>query len=237
MPAKKIVLSNDAALMAILEHSFFKREGFQLLQIADAESCLQLVEEEAPALVVLDFSQLGEMAFSCCRSIKNDPLLAKTPVLLLLSMQDGDDVADACWDADCDAVVHRPLRADRFLDAACGLLGISRRLAKRFPASFSLSFLDQKQKQHVGSCINLNTGGLFLATETLFPVGTQLEVELALPGYERALSCLVRVAWVNHPEWRKKNALPCGMGLEFDASNQTLRVVLEEFVEGLTLEE
>jgi DNA-binding response OmpR family regulator len=237
MPAKKIVLSDDAVLMAILEHSFFKREGFQLLQITDAETSFQLVEQEAPALVVLDLSQLGEQAYTCCRSIKDDPLLAKTPVLLLLSEQDEDEVADECWDAGCDAVVHRPLRAERFLDAACGLLGISRRLDRRFPISFSLAFLDQKQKKHVGSCVNLNSGGLFLATETLFPVETQLEIEFTLPGYESALSCPVRVAWVNHPEWRKKNALPCGMGLEFVASNQTLKVVLNEFVDSLKLED
>ena len=33
-----------------------------------------------------------------------------------------------------------PLAAERFLDAACGLLGISRRLARRFPVSFQLAF-------------------------------------------------------------------------------------------------
>ena len=204
-----------------------------MVQVTDGEGCCQIVEEEAPALVVLDLGRLGKQAMECCRTIKDDPLLAKTPVLLLLSEKDESYVADECWDAGCDAVIHRPLRADRFLDAACGLLGISRRLERRFPVSFALAFLDQKQKKHVGSCINLNSGGMFLATETLFPVGTELVITFTLPGYASILSCPVRVAWVNHPEWRKKNSLPCGMGLEFMAASQALKQVLDEFVDSL----
>jgi len=237
MPAKKIVLSDDPVLMTILENSFFKREGFPLVKVANGEICFKLVEEQAPALVILDLTRLGEQALACCRMIKGDRLLLKTPVLLLLAERHHDDIADKCWDAGCDAVVHRPLQAERFLDAACGLLGISRRLARRFPVSFMLTFFDHRQKRHVGSCVNLNSGGMFLATEKLFPVATKLEIEFTLPGYEGALSCQVRVAWVNHPEWLKKNALPCGMGLEFVAASQTLKMVLNEFVESLKLEE
>ncbi len=140
MAAKKIVLSNDAALLAILKNSFFQREGFGLVLVQDSQTGFQAVEAEAPTLAVFDLGQLGEQALACCQAIKADPLLAATPVLLLLPDWSTEDVADACWEAGCDAVIHRPLSAERFLDAACGLLGISRRLARRFPVR-SLIFL------------------------------------------------------------------------------------------------
>lgn len=237
MPAKKIVLSDDKILLSILENSFFKREGFDLVRVADSQTALQAVEEEAPTLAIFDLANSGEQALASCRSIKDDALLAATPVLLMLPERADEELADACWGAGCDAVVHRPLSAERFLDAACGLLGISRRLARRFPVNFQLALLDSKQKQHVGSCVNLNAGGMFLATEKLFPMETKLEVEFTLPGYEASLKCAVRVAWVNHPEWRKKNDLPCGLGVQFVEPSQTVKSALAEFVDSLQLKD
>ena len=84
MPAKKIVLSNDAALLAVLENSFFQREGFELVLVQDGQTGFQAVEAEAPTLAVFGLALLGDQALECCREIKQDPLLAATPVVLLL---------------------------------------------------------------------------------------------------------------------------------------------------------
>lgn len=237
MPTKKIVLSNDPLLLTILHNSFFQREGFDMVLVQDGQTGFQAVEAEEPTLAVFDLMQLGEQALDCCRAIKKDPLLAATPVLLLLPEQGQDTLADDCWASGCDAVVHRPLAAERFLDAACGLLGISRRLARRFPVNFKLNFLDSQQKIHLGSCINLNRGGMFLETETLFPVDTELTVEFVLPGYQMALKSTVRVAWVNHPEWRKKNSMPCGVGVQFLGASPTFATAVQEFIDSIKLDD
>jgi len=237
MPTKKIVLSKDPLLLTILHNSFFQREGFDMVLVQDGQTGFQAVEAEEPTLAVFDLLHLGEQALGCCRDIKNDPLLAATPVLLVLPDQAHESLADDCWACGCDAVVHRPLAAERFLDAACALLGISRRLAYRFPVNFQLNFLDSKQKKHLGSCINLNRGGMFLETETLFPVDTELTVEFVLPGYQMALKSSVRVAWVNHPEWRKKNTMPCGVGVQFLRANPTFSTALQEFLESIKIDD
>jgi CheY-like chemotaxis protein len=231
MPAKKIVLSDDAALLAILKNSFFQREGFELILARDGQTGFQAVEIEAPALVVFDLSLLGEQALDSCRAIKSDPLLATTPVMLLLPDKAPEDLADDCWHAGCDAVVHRPLAAERLLDAACELLGISHRLARRFPVKFQLEFQDNKQKKHVGICVNLNSGGLFIATESLFPVNTNLILEFCLPGSNDSLNIPARVAWVNHPEWLKKGSLPFGLGVQFITPELAVRIRLDAFLD------
>jgi CheY-like chemotaxis protein len=237
MPTKKIVLSNDPLLLTILRNSFFQREGFDMVMVQDGQTGFQAIEAEEPTLAVFDLLHPDDQALECCRAVKGDPLLAETPVLLLLPEDAEEDLAGDCWAAGCDAVVHRPLLAERFLDAACGLLGISRRLARRFPVVFQLSFLDTKQKKHVGSCFNLNLGGMFLATENLFPVGTELVVEFVLPGFQVTLQNSVRVAWVNHPEWRKKNSMPCGGGLEFASVSPTFVAALQEFLESVKIDD
>jgi CheY-like chemotaxis protein len=233
MPAKKIVICNDAVLLKILENSFFQRDGFDLVLVQDGQTGFQAVEAEAPTLAVFDIALLGDQALECCQEIKQDPLLAATPVLLLLPEKAPEELADACWHAGCDAVVHRPLAAERFLDAACGLLGISRRLARRLPADLPLAIVDQKQKKHPAHCVNFNSGGMFLATNILFPVDTGLTLELTLPGSSLLQQIPARVAWVNHPEWRKKPALPCGLGVQFKNPEQTVMATLQELIDNL----
>ncbi|MGW8311887.1 MAG: PilZ domain-containing protein [Desulfuromonadales bacterium] len=236
MPTKKIVLSNEATLMAILKNSFFLREGFELILVRDGQTGYQAVEAEAPTMAVFDLARLGnEQSLECCRAIKQDPLLKTTPVLLILPENPHQELADACWQAGCDAVVHRPLDAERFLDAACGLLRISRRLEKRFPIDMQLTFFDTRQKKYHGCCVNLTAGGMFLATESLFPVNSQLMIEFILPGLSRPVQVSARVAWVNHPEWRKKSSMPCGLGVQFNTPSQVVESALRTFLASMKI--
>ena len=231
MPAKKIVLASEPALLAILENSFFQREGFELVPVKDGQTGYQAVEAEAPSLALLDLALLGDQALACCRGIKQDRLLAATPVLLILPAKASDEEADACWQAGCDAVVHRPLAAERFLDAACGLLRISRRLEPRLPVNLPVAFVDARRKRHQARCVNLNSGGMFLATTSLFPVNTTLALEFTPPGTAQGLQTDVRVAWVNHPEWRKKISLPCGMGVQLLSPDQAVMAALQTLLD------
>jgi uncharacterized protein (TIGR02266 family) len=237
MPTKRIVLSESVEVKDALKDSFFAREGFVLVPVADGPAGLEAVVAEAPALVILDLETLDEEAVTCCRQIKTDPLLEATPVMLVLPEGASRSQVDSCWACGADTVVERPIPAGQLLDSACSLLGISRRLARRFPVSFHLEYLDSTQKLHVGSAVNLNLGGMFLAAEQLFPLETRLLLEFTLPGLRTPLKCPVRVAWVNHPEWRKKNVLPCGMGVQFVDLSDVAKAAFREFLENIVVED
>ena len=84
MPAKKIVLSDDPALLEIFKNSYFQQENFTMVLVKDGQTGFQAVEAEAPSLAIFDIAVLGEQAIECCRSIKHDALLANTPVLLVI---------------------------------------------------------------------------------------------------------------------------------------------------------
>lgn len=215
MLAKRIVATDSAELLSALESSFFKREGFALLAAPAAESAYRLVEAEAPALAILDLAVLGEDGLVCCRRIKHDPLLGKTALVLLLPQQEDEALLAGCQAAGCDAVFPRPLEMNRLFDAVCTLLGVSQRLEPRLPVDFRAAFAVVGRKQHAGRAVNLHAGGMFIAAEKLFPVDTMLLLEFTLPGCAGTCRCHGRVAWVNHPEWRKKPSLPSGMGIHF----------------------
>ena len=232
MLTKKIVLSDIPDLVDIMEKSFFQRDGFELVGIIEPDEAFQCIETEAPALAVLDLSSLGVEGIECCQRLKSDSLLQVTPIILILA-EDQLELKNRCWDAGSDQVLGRPLSALQLLDDACGLLGISRRLARRFPVSFHLEFSLDDSKRHIGTAVNLNTGGMFLASETIYPQNTRIVLEFTLPGHKMPVRCSARVAWTNHPEWVNKNSLPCGMGVEFLDLGGKSRIVLQDFLDQL----
>ena len=90
MFSKKIIVSDVPDLLAILEGSFFQREGFGMDCVIDADEAFRLIESGSPAMVILDLSSLGESALECCRRVKSDPLLQVTPLICVLGHDQGD---------------------------------------------------------------------------------------------------------------------------------------------------
>jgi uncharacterized protein (TIGR02266 family) len=82
---------------------------------------------------------------------------------------------------------------------------------------------------------DLNSGGMFLATDRLQEVGSTLHLDFVLPGIEEPIRCLASVAWVNGPGELKKPALPRGMGIRFlDLSDTDMKAINRLLESGLT---
>lgn len=214
MIKKRILLANDPELLQAVENSFFGRNGFSLL-VADSEQvAFEMIEEQDPALAILPLDMPGGGGDACCRRVKNDPILRPTPIILVVGEGSGPDLA-RCSDSGCDDTIQRPIDSQQLLATACRLLNIAKRGAPREDVRLSLQCGPDPGKLHPAQALNLNAGGVFVATERLVPVDTTLTLAFALPGRESLLRCLGRVAWVNHPEWVKTSRLPVGMGVAF----------------------
>ena len=58
---------------------------------------------------------------------------------------------------------------------------------------------------------NLSLGGMFIATEHPFDLGTQFRLRFQLPGHQEAVEATAEVVWVDPPE----QAGVAGMGVRF----------------------
>jgi uncharacterized protein (TIGR02266 family) len=85
----------------------------------------------------------------------------------------------------------------------------------RFKARLTVCDGPDATRTVVDYVVNMSTGGMFIETAELLPVGTPIKVELMLAGSETPITCTARVAWTNGPENLKKKSLPHGMGLQF----------------------
>ena len=223
---KKIILLPELPeLRRILENSFLRQQGFEFMDCGNGAMAFSLVEEKDPLLVILSLEMADLNGDECCRQIKKDPFLRSTPVALVIQPDQERDFAlrkETC----CDSYIHAPFDEKQVFDVVCRLLRIVERATPRVSIRFSLQFGVTPPGFHEGVALNINCGGLFIATENQLPADTLVELALYLLPQAAPLSCRARVAWVNHPEWMKSPDLPPGMGVQFvDPPETVIRAV------------
>ena len=76
---------------------------------------------------------------------------------------------------------------------------------------------------------DINEGGLFVATDTPQPVGTDVELEFKLPGADQPVEVMGRVVRTEESETSETK----GMGIEFENLNAEIRQRINEIVRKL----
>ena len=90
---KKVLIADDDQNIVISIEFLMKREGFQVLIANDGEDALAKVISERPDLVLLDVMMPKKNGYEVCQSIKSDPALASTKVLMLTAKGRDTEVA------------------------------------------------------------------------------------------------------------------------------------------------
>lgn len=80
MKTKIMIVEDDESTVTLLEYQLVKA-GFETLTATDGESGLQLIEKEAPDLIILDVMLPGMDGFDVCKQLRQKRML--TPILML----------------------------------------------------------------------------------------------------------------------------------------------------------
>lgn len=89
--AQTILVVDDDANIVRLVRSYLEQAGFCVESAADGKSALQAVRTLRPDLVVLDLMLPGMDGLSVTQSVRMDPTLAATPILMLTARIDDVD--------------------------------------------------------------------------------------------------------------------------------------------------
>jgi DNA-binding response OmpR family regulator len=84
----RIVLMEDDAATRMLVASVLKKDGHEVLPAEDGAAGLALVQEFLPDLVISDVQMPQLNGFQVLAAVRQDALLATTPVILLTSLQE-----------------------------------------------------------------------------------------------------------------------------------------------------
>lgn len=88
-----------------------------------------------------------------------------------------------------------------------------------------------RDDSRIGFVKNLSAGGVFIETEYLFEVGSEIGFEFFVPNSKNAVSGKAVVRWLRNPSVDPVHAyLPAGMGLEFGEFEGDSAEALKKFL-------
>src|SRR5438105_13928639 len=91
--AQRILIVDDDSDIIRVVRGYLEQAGYQTLTASDGVAALRLVRQERPDVVVLDLMLPGRSGWDVLQAIREDPLLAATPIVLLTArVEDIDKV-------------------------------------------------------------------------------------------------------------------------------------------------
>ena len=104
MPNQRILVVDDDYEVVRLMRSYLEQANYEVLVAYDGESALHLLRREQPDLVLLDWMLPDRAGDDILRLVRNDPVLAQTPIIMLTARV-----------ADVDKIVGLELGADDYV--------------------------------------------------------------------------------------------------------------------------
>jgi len=89
---RTVVIADDEPSMRLLVHATIDSDDYYVVEAADGDQAWTLIQAHKPALVLLDVQMPGRSGLEVLRSIKADPTLKRTRVILLTAKAQEADV-------------------------------------------------------------------------------------------------------------------------------------------------
>mgnify|MGYP006291090135 CR=1 FL=1 len=89
---KKILIVEDDKFLRELISQKLVKEGFDIAEAVDGEQAVKKVKDVDPDLILLDLILPGIDGFEVLTKIKEDPVLAEVPVIVLSNLGQKDDI-------------------------------------------------------------------------------------------------------------------------------------------------
>ena len=220
----KILLVDDAPAEFALGQSFLGRTGSLVLAAGSDEEILDQIRSARPDLVLLEARRSGRGALSCCRAIKADAKLARTPVVLLAAPAD----APRCIAAGGDSVAARPLTVARLVELVRRFVPVLERVHDRAALTARVRFtLDGNEG--LGFTRDIGARGVFLHTGGTCARGDLLDLALRMPFRgDDEIRAAGRVVRVEGPEGDHGGI--SGIGVVFEHLSARDRIEIVRFV-------
>jgi CheY-like chemotaxis protein len=89
---RTVLIADDESSIRLLVHATIESDDYAVVEAADGAQAWALTKELKPSLVLLDVQMPGRSGLDVLRSIKADPGLAETRVILLTSKAQERDI-------------------------------------------------------------------------------------------------------------------------------------------------
>jgi DNA-binding response OmpR family regulator len=122
MASTMILVIDDELDTIELIQAAFKRSGCTVRGAVNGQTGLQLAREHAPAIIMIDLMLPGLDGFELCRQLRDDPLTAHIPRVILSARDSFADQKNALA-AGADRYVVKPVGMKALINVVEGLVG------------------------------------------------------------------------------------------------------------------
>ncbi len=129
--SKKILLADDEENIRILGEKLLREDGYKVVLASNGEEAITKALAEKPDLVITDIRMPLKNGFEVCKALRNDPILAHVPILILSAFGDEFNKLTG-FEGGADDYMTKPFRAEDLKQRISKLLersGVKRHLA------------------------------------------------------------------------------------------------------------
>lgn len=113
MKDKKIlVCDDDQGILEMLE-LLLEEDGYQVVLEPNSVNALRTIERESPDIVLLDIWMPMISGDQILRSLRDNPKVSSTPVLMYSASTDGKNIAESCG---ADSYISKPFDLAEMLE-------------------------------------------------------------------------------------------------------------------------
>jgi CheY-like chemotaxis protein len=182
----KVLSSNNTAIFRELRSHAFQAVGIDHLVVTTGKEALVRVRKERPSLVILDVDLPELSGYDVCKSIKGDPELRDTRVILVVTGGPSPAEVDRLADSGCDDIMTIPVPMDDLYSHAARLLQLPVRQRSHVRAQVLLP--DGLRTPVLrGEATKIATDAIELAVDQAVDPGTDVRIRLARAGAQQAL--------------------------------------------------
>jgi CheY-like chemotaxis protein len=229
MSVPHILLVDDVDFFLELEKGFLKQTPATIATSRDGKQALEAIARRRPDLVVLDANMPVMDGYTCCRTIKADPLLRSIPVMMVTAANSEQEL-EPCRLAGADAVMTKPIDRKVFLEIGHSLLFQVDRRDRRLPFQGEV-LVRQTEDVFSAAAVNISEHGLYLHSRQAVALQDRLELMFQIGG--QTVDIAARVAWINQGFPRTNMILPPGFGLEFRPTRVESVQMIKRFIQSL----
>lgn len=213
---KKILIVDDVIFSLLYAKNLVgNRTNAEIITASDGHQALESIRKERPDLVLMDLFMPVMNGDECCRIVKSDPIINKTPIIMLSSARKEEDLK-RCIEAGCDDFFSKPiLKIEVFFEKLKKFIDIVIREYPRIPIDAEVDYFFAG-KEYKGRARDVSEGGILLEDSSVPPQGSLINMMFTIPGTAMSIEAEGKVV-------RITNSTPggsSGMGIKF--TNVTL---------------
>lgn len=226
-------MSKDRTILLVDEMEWFRELGTlflapsgRVLATGSAREAFQIAREEHPDVIITDLDMPDRDGADLCFAIRRDPILAYTPVVIVIGSERSEDHARAIR-AGASDILGKPLSRESLLESVRRLTNFETPQGRPRVRVAAPVRLEIDGSETWGTLSNLSRGGAFIEVPGSLPVGREISLEFQIPGSVRTVKPTAQVVW-SRPSRTTPHAI--GHGLRFIAVDKSSIGALDDFV-------